>query len=192
MPSLATTNTGWLTATRDVVVLHWPAESTEATRLRAEGIPHLLLVEEGAEPPLTGSCLEDWLTLPTTDLEIRARLLGVAQRAVHHNRLPRVDELGHLSHRGRSVFLSPTDQRLAHALIDRFGEVVPEQELIEFVWPEGATNKALRVHVSRLRQRIVPIGLRVTCVRSSGYVMTDDDAAQAEDTEARRSGGAET
>jgi DNA-binding winged helix-turn-helix (wHTH) protein len=174
MTSLDTTNLGWLTATRDV----------EAERLRAEGLPHLLLVEEGADPPVTGSCLEDWLTLPTTDREIRARLLGLAQRAEHHDRRPRVDDLGQVSHRGRSVFLSPTDQRLAHVLIDRFGEVVPEQELIDFAWPEGATNQALRVHVSRLRQRIVPIGLRIRCVRSSGYVMTDDESAHVDSAEA--------
>jgi DNA-binding response OmpR family regulator len=173
MAIVDSTNLGWLTATRDVVILQWPAEATEAQRLTNEGVPHLLLVAEGEAPPVTGACLEDWLTLPASDAEIRARMLGLAQRAAHHNRVPRVDELGHLSHRGRSVFLSPIDQRLAHVLIERFGEVVAEPDLIEAVWPEGATNQALRVHVSRLRQRIVPIGLSVKCVRSSGYVMTE-------------------
>jgi DNA-binding response OmpR family regulator len=122
---------------------------------------------------VTGSCLEDWLSLPTTDLEIRTRLLGLAQRASNHYRRPHVDDLGHLTHRGRSVFLSPIDQRLAHALISRFGEIVPDRELIDTVWPEGATNQALRVHVSRLRRRIESVGLVVTCVRRSGYVMTE-------------------
>ena len=173
MASVDISDVSWLTATRDVAVLHWPAEQAEAERLVQEGAPHLLLVAQGEDPPVTGACLEDWLTLPATDAEIRARMLGLAQRAAHHNRVPRVDDLGHLSHRGRSVFLSPIDQRLAHALIERFGEVVAEPALIEAVWPEGATNQALRVHVSRLRQRIAPIGLNVKCVRSSGYVMTD-------------------
>jgi DNA-binding response OmpR family regulator len=179
MTSLDTTDVGWLTATRDVVILQWPAESAEAVRLRTNGIPHLLLVAEGEEPPVTGSCFEDWLSLPTTDLEVRTRLLGLAQRAAHHHRLPRVDEVGHLSHRGRSVFLSPIDHRLAHALIEHFGEVVPEPELIDAVWPEGATNQALRVHVSRLRQRIVPVGLKLTCVRRMGYVMTEASPASS-------------
>src|SRR5256885_1085344 len=136
MTSLELSNVAWLTATRDVAVLQWPAEATEADRLNREGTPHLLLVAEGAAPPVTGSCLEDWLSLPTNDGEIRARMLGLAQRAAHHYRVPRVDDLGHLSHRGRSVFLSPIDQRLAHALIEAFGEVVPEQRLIAYVWPE--------------------------------------------------------
>ena len=173
MASVDISNVTWLTATRDVVVLQWPAEAEEAQRLVREGVPHLLLVPADETPPVTGACLEDWLSFPATDAEIRVRMLGLAQRAANHYRVPHVDELGHLSHRGRSVFLSPIDQRLAHALIERFGEVVAERDLIEAVWPEGATNQALRVHVSRLRQRIVPTGLQVKCVRSSGYVMTD-------------------
>jgi hypothetical protein len=181
MASVDISNVSWLTATRDVVLLQWPAEAAEAQRLVRDGVPHLLLVADGETPPVTGACLQDWLALPATDAEIRARMLGLVQRAANHYRVPHVDELGHLSHRGRSVFLSPIDQRLAHALIEHFGQVVAELDLIEAVWPEGATNQALRVHVSRLRQRIVPIGLRVKCVRSSGYVMTEggDDHAHA-------------
>ncbi len=161
----------WITETRNVAVLRWPAEAEEAERLEREGIPHLLLVEPDAAPPVTGSCFEDWLTLPASDLEVRTRMLGLARRAAHHSPVPSVDELGHLSYRGRSTFLSPIDQRLAHLLIDRFGAVVAERALIDFVWPEGATNQTLRVHVSRLRQRVEPIGLTITCVRQKGYVM---------------------
>jgi len=179
MTSVDHSDIRWLTATRDVVLLQWPAEAAEAERLRSEGVAHLLLVAEGATPPVTGNCLEDWLTMPATEAEIRARMLGLAQRAAHHHRVPSVDELGHLTHRGRSVFLSPIDQRLANALIERFGKVVPERALIDLVWPEGATNQALRVHVSRLRQRIAPTGLHVKCVRGSGYVMTEVGAAEA-------------
>ena len=68
MTSLELSNVAWLTATRDVAVLQWPAEATEADRLNREGTPHLLLVAEGAAPPVTGSCLEDWLSLPTPSM----------------------------------------------------------------------------------------------------------------------------
>jgi two-component system, OmpR family, response regulator len=184
MASADFSNVSWLTATREVVLLQWPADAVEAQRLVREGVPHLLLVADGETPPVTGACLQDWLSLPAADAEIRARMLGLAQRAANHQRVPHVDELGHLSHRGRSVFLSPTDQRLAHALIERFREVVAERDLIEAVWPEGATNQALRVHISRLRHRIVPIGLNVKCVRSSGYVMTDGSDEHQHTTDA--------
>src|SRR5262245_35703066 len=138
MTSLEMSDLGWLTETRDVALLQWPAEQAEAERLEREGIPHLLLVEPGAVPPVTGSCFEDWLTLPATDLEIRTRMLGLARRAAHHSPLPSVDDLGQLSYRGRSTFLSPIDQRLASTLIERYGAVVAEQELVDRVWPEGA------------------------------------------------------
>ena len=72
-----------------------------------------------------------------------------------------------------SVFLSPIDQRLAQMLVEHFGSVVTERELIAHVWPDGATNQALRVHVSRLRQRVEPIGLNITCARGTGYVITE-------------------
>ena len=176
----------WLTEARDVVVLSWPAEAAEAARLDEQGVPHLLLVEEGGEAPICASCFEDWIALPADEAEIRIRMLGLARRAAHHSPRPAVDPLGHLSHRGHSVFLSPIDQRLAHALIERFGEVVAERDLIQAVWPEGATNQALRVHVSRLRQRIDPVGLKVKCVRSSGYVMTDGTGSDPDLTEPAR------
>ena len=166
-------NVSWLTESRGVVVLQWPDESAEAQRLEGEGVPHLLLVADGAAPPVTGSCFEDWLSLPATDLEIRTRLVGLAKRAAHHSPRPQVDEVGQCTHRGRSVFLSPIDQRLAQMLVEHFGSVVTERELIAHVWPEGATNQALRVHVSRLRQRVEPIGLNITCARGTGYVITE-------------------
>ena len=148
----------------------------EAHRLDRQGIPRLLLVGPDATPPTTGSCLEDWLRLPATDLEIQARLVNLAKRAAHHPRPPTVDELGQLTHRGRSLFLSPIDQRLAQALVENFGAIVTETELIETVWPEGASNQVLRVHVSRLRQRLQPLELTIKCARNTGYVLAEIDA----------------
>src|SRR5439155_3616725 len=99
-------NVSWLTESRGVVVLQWPDEANEAQRLEGEGVPHLLLVADGATPPVTGSCFEDWLCLPATDCQIRTRLLGLAKRVAHHSPRPQVDELGQCTHRGRSVFVS--------------------------------------------------------------------------------------
>jgi hypothetical protein len=173
MNSDTTTYLAWLTEGRDVAVLYWPREADEAARLDGQGIAHLLLVAEGEAPPVSSSCLEDWLSLPASDREIHIRLVNLAKRAANHPRRPSVDEFGQLSYGGRGVFLSPIDHRLARALVESYGTVVAEQELIEQVWPEGATNQALRVHVSRLRQRIRPLELTIRCVRHTGYVMTE-------------------
>jgi len=173
--SNASADLAWLTESRNVAVLHWPREAEEAERLERQGIPHLLLVEEGASPPLSSSCVEDWVALPATDREIQIRLVNLARRSANHSPPITVDELGQLSYGGTSLFLSPIDQRLAQALVENFGTVVTERELIERVWPDGATNQALRVHVSRLRQRLLPLRLTITCVRSTGYVMAERD-----------------
>lgn len=166
----------WLGETRDVALVHWPDEAEHVERLGREGVPRLLLVRPDTRPPVAESCLEDWLVLPATDLEIETRLINLAKRAAHHTRVPTVDDLGQVTHRGRSVFLPPTDLRVMRVLVDRFGAVVTESELIESVWPEGATNEVLRAHVSRLRHRLRPVDLAIKCVRNVGYFIADADA----------------
>lgn len=166
----------WLTDSRDVVVLCWPADAERANQLELEGTARLLLVEEGVTPPSSGSCLEDWLMLPVSDVELQTRLVSLAKRAASHPRPPAVDNLGQLMYRGRSLFLSPIDQRLAHLLVENFGMIVTEADLIQTVWPDGASNQTLRVHVSRLRQRLAPLGLTIKCARAAGYVMAENEA----------------
>lgn len=173
MNALETARLAWLTESRDVAVLYWPAEAEEAERLDRGGIPHLLLVDPEATPPTSGSCLQEWLTLPASDIELQTRLANLAKRAASHPRPPAIDAFGQLTHRGGSLFLSPIDQRLAQALVEKFGGIVAEAELIETVWPDGATNQVLRVHVSRLRQRLKPLGLTIKCARNAGYVMAE-------------------
>ena len=178
MQTTNATNLEWLTQSRDVVVLYWPTDAEKADRLELEGVARLLLVEEGATPPSSGSCLQDWLTLPVTDVELQTRLMGLAQRAASHPRPPTVDGLGQLKYRGRSLFLSPIDQRLASALVENFRTIVTEEELIQKVWPDGASNQTLRVHVSRLRQRLARLGLTIKCARTAGYVMAETEMVE--------------
>lgn len=171
--STATARLAWLAQSREVAVLQWPAEAEERERLEHQGVPRLLLVESGEPPPTSDSCLEDWLMLPASDLEVETRLVNLAKRTANHPRPPMIDDFGRLTHRGDSLFLSPLDQRLAHALIENFGAIVEEPELIKKVWPEGARNQVLRVHVSRLRQRLRPLQLTIKCVRNAGYLIAE-------------------
>jgi hypothetical protein len=169
--STATARLVWLTHSHDVAVLRWPQEADEAEQLARQGIARLLLVEDGEMPPTSGSCLEDWLVLPASDAEVEARLVNLSRRAEHHPRPPTIDAFGQLTYRGRSRFLSPVEQRLAQTLIDNFGAIVGEQDLRKQVWPDGSTEQRLRVHVSRLRRRLLPIDLTIKCVRKSGYLI---------------------
>ena|ERR1700681_2314345 len=161
-------------ATKDVVILHWPEQSDRIDDLERLGIPRLLLVEPGTTPPLSTSCIEDWLRLPVDEESLRARLTALAAHARRHPMVPSLDEHGQLSHRGASVFLSLTDQRIAEVLIESFGHVVSEELLLQRARPERRSDQTLRVNVSRLRRRIAPLGLAITCVRGHGYLMQQE------------------
>ena len=158
---------------QNIVVLRWPEEAAEAARLSSAGLPRLLLVEPGADPPESGDCEEDWLRLPADDRDVTVRLRALARRAGRHRPLPQVDGQGRLLHRGRWVPLSPIDQHLAELLVERFGRVVLNEELARSGWDEPPSTNAVRVHLSRLRHRIAPLGLEIRGVRGIGVLLEE-------------------
>src|SRR5205807_9723310 len=103
----------WSSESRDVAVLRWPEQAGDVERLERLGVPRLLLVEPGVAPPEGESCLQDWLRLPAEDRDVGARLRALAHQSASHPVLPAVDPVGQLSYRGRTLFLSPLDQRVA-------------------------------------------------------------------------------
>ena len=156
---------------RDVVVLSWPDQEPERARLERDGTPRLWFVERGIDPPTGDSCLEDWLRLPAEEADVRARLVSLAGRAAHHPSRPTLDAHGQLIRNGAVVILSPLEQQIATPLIENFGRAVAENDLIAAAWHEGGSDDTLRVHVSRLRRRLAPIGLTIKSIRAYGYVM---------------------
>jgi hypothetical protein len=153
----------------DVVVLRWPEQRLEAERLALLTVPHLLLVEPGAAPPALAVCLQDWIRLPADDQDVRARLAALVERARHHPAVPVLDGYGQLTYCGRRAFLSPTDERIAEVLVEAYDRGVSEETIFGAVWPEGGNPTKVRVHVSRLRKRLVPLGLEITSIRNFGY-----------------------
>jgi DNA-binding response OmpR family regulator len=67
------------------------------------------------------------------------------------------------------VFLSPIDQRLAALLVASFDRGVNEKELFARVFDSEGEPSKVRVHISRLRKRIEPLGLEITSIRGIGY-----------------------
>jgi Transcriptional regulatory protein, C terminal len=153
----------------EVVALRWPQQRAEVERFAMLSVPRLLFVEPGAPPPPTRDCLEDWVRMPADDQDVRVRLAALAHRAREHPQIPTLDGHGQLSYRGRRVFLSPTDERIAAALVADYDCAVSEEDLFRRVWPDGGRHAKLRVHVSRLRKRIEPLGLDITSIRHFGY-----------------------
>jgi two-component system, OmpR family, response regulator len=118
--------------------------------------------------------------MPANDGDLRARILSLQQHQRAHLSVPTLDEFGVLRAEGRIVFLSPSEQRLAQALLSQFAAVVEEANILREVFDtdDNARKATLRICVHRLRKHLAPLGLTITCVRNTGYILhhTEDDA----------------
>jgi len=160
----------------EVVLIHWPAEEARLERLRADGVPRLLLIEDHRAAPASSDPLEDWIRLPAPEEDLRTRVTTLSGRA-RTGRPPTVDGDGLLRYGNRWVTLSPVERSLAAALVDRFGAVVGRDTLARRAWPGGSpTRNALDVHMLRLRRRIASLSLEVRTVRARGYLLQAADA----------------
>ena len=157
----------------DVVLVRWPAEEPRRAVLRDEGIPRLLLVENGAPPPRTTDELEDWVRVPADEVDLHARVDNLNRKMQSRSEsLPDLDDDGVLRAGRGWVPLPPVEARLTSALIDRYRSVVTRDALAKAGWPHGAPGRnALDVHMLRLRRRIAPLGLAIRTVRSRGYLL---------------------
>jgi DNA-binding response OmpR family regulator len=157
----------------DVMLVRWPSEAVQRSRLAEQHVPRLLLIDDGAAPPEALDCLEDWIRLPARESDVRARIEGLRIRSRAHLRtLPEIDGHGVLRFGSGWVSLPPVEARLADALVVRFGAVVGRDTLRRSVWPGSAPGRnVLDVHVLRLRRRLAPLGLAIRTVRSRGYML---------------------
>jgi hypothetical protein len=157
----------------DVVLVRWPAEQVRRTELQRAARPRLLLLEDGAAPPPAEDDLEDWIRVPASEDDLRARVDGLRRRAEsQETSAPELDEDGVLRLGGSWVSLPPVEARLMAALLDRYGAVVSRDALARAGWPSGAPGRnALDVHMLRLRRRLGPLALAIRTVRSRGYLL---------------------
>lgn len=153
-----------------VVVVRWPEEAANLARLKAQGVPRLLLIAPEIPAPWGGDCEEDWIRLPADDRDVRARLTALARRAARHQAVPPViDEHGVLTYGHHTITLSPLKAAVATVLVEHWGESVHRDELMA-AWPaENVTGNALRIQILRLRRRLAGVGLEVRSVPGFGY-----------------------
>jgi DNA-binding response OmpR family regulator len=150
-------------------MIAWPAGAAQREVLRRSQIPRLLLVAPDVEPPIVDELLEDWIRLPATERDVRARARTLELRARPR---PTLDEGGMLWFQHRAVPLSPVEQRIVAVLLERFESVVPRERLERSVWPDERPDRnRLDVHVHRLRGRLESVGLHLRTMRSRGYVL---------------------
>ncbi len=151
--------------------MRWPAEQVRRGELELAGRPRLLLLEDGVPPPVPEDDLEDWIRVPASEEDLRARVDGLRRRCEAPS-VPDLDEDGVLRLGGAWVSLPPVEARLMAALLDRYGAVVSRDALARAGWPAGAPGRnALDVHMLRLRRRLGPLALAIRTVRSRGYLL---------------------
>jgi hypothetical protein len=156
----------------EVPVLRWPRQAASRAEIAQRGGPCLLVVAPSEPPPQQWRELEEWVREPLREAEVLVRATTVARRAdaVH---TPYLDALGRLTFRGRSVVLSD-GQRLAVArMLEHFGEVVADAEIVDLFGAGRASThaEALKTAMRRVKDALAPLGLRVARVRSAGYLV---------------------
>lgn len=160
----------------ELAVLSWPEDTAEVVRLGRLGVPRLLLVPADADPPPVADPLLDWVRVPADERDVASRAIALVRRAARQREGgPTVDTYNRLLFAGSWVGLSPIEARVALALCERYTEVVGDEQLLERAWPDDpdatARAAALRVHLTRLRQRIAPLGLEVRALRAQGMIL---------------------
>ena len=155
----------------DVKLVRWPAEQQLRERLQLMGIPRILVIEGGCNPPTCRDTKEDWVRAPVSRADLEARMATLRTRT-RVDRVPEVDPIGVVRFLSKSTAVSPTEADLLECLSRRFGEVVSRDDLAECL-PErnGSRRNALDLHIMRMRRRIRPLGLVIRTVWGQGYLL---------------------
>jgi len=155
-----------------VVDLRWPAQAAQREARARQGLPRLLVVEHGHEPPEAWDGLEDWVR-PDAD---------AVERYVRRDRLRRrlaaqapasIDDDG-LLHRGeRWVALSPGERAALTALLSTPGSMVSRRDLAAAAVASDGDDGSRSIDnlVRRVRKRIAPLGMAVCAVRGAGFLL---------------------
>ncbi|MFJ8547233.1 winged helix-turn-helix domain-containing protein [Streptomyces sp. NPDC093586] len=135
-------------------------------------MPRLLVVEAGAQPPISNDPVEDWVRPPVSRDDLEARV-AVLQNRFDSNRVPAIDSSGTLSFGRHSLTVSATQAELMRLLIDRFGDVVHRSEFAQCAALRTLTlnRNSLDLHIMRLRRRLLPVELSIRTVWGRGYML---------------------
>jgi DNA-binding response OmpR family regulator len=155
-----------------VKFVRWPVEEELRSHYMSKGIPCLLVVEAGMEPPVCSDPGEDWVRAPISRPDLDARVKALQHRA-YGRRTPRLDAAGTLYFDDRSVTISSTQIELMGLFVDRYREVVSRPELVERLadCASSPTRNSLDLHIMRIRRRLGSVSLVITTVWGRGYVL---------------------
>ena len=95
----------------------------------------------------------------------------LTQREPRAEHMPIIGPRGLFSYRDRTVYLSERNAILAGVFVYRFGAEVSDVELLERVWPDGATRRTLHWQLRRLERRLRRVGLTIFDTGYRSYVL---------------------
>lgn len=169
---------------RDVVILRWPDEADARTQLVIDQIPRLLLLDDGAAPPLTWDDHEDWIRPSASRAEVvsRTRRLAEARPPDPRPATPVLDAIGDLvGTDGARVRVPAVERRLLALLLGRRDRVVSREALSRAAWPgDPGIGSSLGSRIATLRRRVEPHGIAIHTVRGHGYLLEVHPARPAE------------
>lgn len=157
-----------------------------ALRRRGDGTPVILLTARSETAERVAGLdagADDYLTKPFDMDELEARLRAMARRK--NLEFTARDTLGPLVFDRTSRQVMQGDRPLdiprkeistLECLLERRGRIVSKAQLITHVYGTGsdAEESAIEPHVSRLRKRLDPFGLRIKTARGLGYMLEVD------------------
>lgn len=166
-------------------------EVLRALRRRGDGTPVILLTARSETAERVAGLdagADDYLTKPFEMDELEARLRAMARRK--NLEFAARDTLGPLVFDRSGRQLLQDDQPLdiprreiatLECLLERRGRLVSKSQLISHVYGIGsdADDSAIEPHVSRLRKRLEPFGIRIKTARGLGYMLEVDGAYTA-------------
>jgi DNA-binding response OmpR family regulator len=143
----------------------------EVCRLLKEELPALPIVMLTAKSQeaeiVTGLELgaDDYVTKPFSVLELLARIKAVLRRAQSGKRIPEHFRFGSLDinfkkysarKKGKPLSLSPREYEILKYFVERLGEIVSREDLLNHVWGYETfpNTRTVDTHIAKLRQKI--------------------------------------
>jgi phosphoglycolate phosphatase-like HAD superfamily hydrolase len=163
------------TVDADVSVLRWPTEEQLRQQLAWFGLPRMLLLDPGVQPPEALDGLEDWMRVPADALDLRARSLALQRRAAEPARhTPFIDDDDLLWVGSAWVSITGAQAPVLRLLLDHLDRVVRFDAVVATYESAGGSGHpaSVRTLLSRLGARVRPVGLDLVTVRRRGVLLT--------------------
>ena len=158
-------------------------EVLRRARRRHKYLPVLVITARDAlEDRVHGLDLgaDDYLVKPFALQELEARIRAVLRRgqAADGTRLTygplAMDLAGKRAWLGEAPLrLTAREWHVLEFLVTRAGKIVNKEQIVSAIssWDADVSNNALEVHISRLRAKLEPAGLRIHSIRGFGYYL---------------------